>query len=482
MPPLSTSSSDLPVPPASTGGKRRQRSHFWAIAIPSFLLLLVAGLFGVRVWLDGFLRGPEFRHFLERKAGAQLHADTRLDPLQWQGSEVYSAALEGLGEPPSPWTRLTVDEIRAELNLRALWHGVWRIETVDLGKVQANLAPAAGRQEEEPAAPGLDTSEGTASLVPGSLAKLLPTKVEIGKIQVADLGLSWGGAQAASSGRLEGAELTAWPRQDDHGWDITGRKGKLTQAKLPALNLTQFVLKTNTHALTITQANASAEGGGEIDFSGNQQLDGAKELSVDANFDGLPSQDFLSPDWRGRLQGLATGNVHIGGSPSVPDGWEAHGHVELHEARLEALPILDQLAVFTATAQFRQATLQKSSADFAWKAGVLTISHLELESEGLLRLQGGFLVRGDQIDGRIRVGVARSAGRLLAGVGALVFNEPEQDGYLWTTVQLSGSVRDPHEDLSARLVQATQQEVVRKAQQGANTVLDTATGLLNLLK
>ena len=154
----------------------------------------------------------------------------------------------------------------------------------------------------------------------------------------------------------------------------------------------------------------------------------------------------------------------------------------MHEGRLEALPILDQLAVFTATAQFRQATLQKAGADFVWRAGVLTISRLELESEGLLRLEGGFTVRNEQIDGRLRVGVARSAGRLLAGVGTLVFNDPEHDGYLWTTVQLSGSVHDPHEDLSARLVQATQQEVVRKAQQGANTVLDTASGLLNLLK
>ena len=481
MSPLQPQPSDRsPALAVRTKSRTRAPHHLWAIGIPLILVGLVLVLFGARVWLDGFLRSPEFRHFLERKTSVLLHAQIQLEPLHWEGSEVYSDALDGVGYATSSWTRLSADQIRADLDLRALWRRIWRIDTLDFGKLNAALGPSAGRPAE--AVSDVDTSEYSTPRQPGLLARLLPTRVEIGKIHVSDLSLSWGDGQPASSGELKGAELTAHQRSDDQTWEIDGRKGVLTQARLPALTLGQFTLKANSRELTIIRASAEAAGGGEVDFSGSQQLEGDKDLTLDTTFEGISSEGFLLPDWRARLKGLASGTVRITGSPALANGWRANGHIDLHEGRLEALPILDELAVFTATAQFRQATLQKGSADFDWQAGALTVSNLELEAEGLIRLEGGFTVRGGQIEGAIQLGVARTAGRLLAGVGAQVFNEPERDGYLWTTVRLSGPVQNPHEDLTARLLQATQQEVVRKAQQGADTVLDTASGLLNLLK
>jgi hypothetical protein len=447
--------------------------------VPLVLVLAVAALFGGRLWLDAFLQSADFRHFLDRKTSALLHADSRLERLHWEGSEVYSDALDGTGYPGSPWARIGAEQIRAALNLRALWDGVWRIDSIDLAKVDATLGANAGR-EQEPAPPA--QAEGSAPPETSLLAKLLPTKVEIGKIQVADFSLSWGEDQPGASGRLQGAEVAARPRPDVRGWVISGRKGRLTQTKLPALTLDQFALETNARELTVTQAGAQVEGGGEVEFTGSQQLDGDRSLALDAAFDRLPSESFLPADWRARLHGLAVGTVRITGSPGVPDGWQAHGHLDLRDGRLEALPVLDELAVFTATVRFRQAALETASADFDWRAGLLTVSHLVLESEGLIRLEGGFTVRDERIDGVLQVGVARSAGRLLGGVGARVFDEPERDGYLWTSVRLSGYARDPHEDLTARLVQATQEEVVEKAKQGAGTVLDTASSLLNLLQ
>ena len=91
-------------------------------------------------------------------------------------------------------------------------------------------------------------------------------------------------------------------------------------------------------------------------------------------------------------------------------------------------------------------------------------------------------MRANRIDGTLQVGLARSAVRWLPVVGARVFNQPERDGYLWTTVRLSGPVNHPKEDLTPRLLAAAQQEVIDKAQQGAGAVIDTARGLLDLLK
>ena len=164
--------------------------------------------------------------------------------------------------------------------------------------------------------------------------------------------------------------------------------------------------------------------------------------------------------------------------------WNARGHIELQDGRLEALPLLDELAVFTATERFRQTALQRGQADFVWTPGGVTVSGLLVESAGLLRIEGGFTVRGDQMDGTFQVGVARGSLRWIAGVGARVFDQPERDGYVWTTAHLHGPVRHPSEDLrpSPRLVAAAQQEVIDKAKQGTGAVLDTASSLLDLLK
>ena len=173
-----------------------------------------------------------------------------------------------------------------------------------------------------------------------------------------------------------------------------------------------------------------------------------------------------------------TGSAADGGG----NGWRARGHVELHDGQMEALPLLDELALFTATARFRQTALQQGRADFDWTPAAVTVSNLLVESAGLLRIEGGFTVRGDQIDGTLQVGVARGSLRWIAGLGARVFDQPERDGYLWTTTHLHGPVRHPSEDLTPRLVAAAQQEVIDKAKQGAGSVIDTASSLLDLLK
>ena len=174
--------------------------------------------------------------------------------------------------------------------------------------------------------------------------------------------------------------------------------------------------------------------------------------------------------------------MRITGSGGNRDSWRAKGHLDLRDGHLEALPVLDQLAIFTTTASFRRAALQVGGGDFDWTPKSFTITNLTMESAGLLRLEGGFTVQGGQIDGQFKVGVARTAVRWLAGVGTRVFNEPERGGYVWTSIHLTGPANNPHEDLTPRLAAAIQQETTDKASRAAGTVIDTAGSLLDLLK
>ena len=470
-----------PVPAARSRPRvARSRRPFLLLALPVFLILVAGLLFGVRVWVDNFLRSDDFRRFLNRKASAALRADGHFQPFHWQTTEVYTDAFDATGSAASPFARLTLEQLRAQLDLHALWHRVWRVETIDAQRFDATLGHALPAAPDTAAAatvrPDADPDEGAGH---GFLAGLLPGRVEIGTVSVSDFSLHW------PSGGLTGTRLTARPREgDNRNWDIDGSGGRMEETHFPAVRLTDFHVKSSAHEVFVTRAEGQSERGGHLDLSGRQALDGDRALDLTANFDGLPVGDFLPPDWRARLHGNAVGTVRVTGSAAGGDmaNWHALGHAELRDGQLEALPLLDELAVFTASARFRQTPLQKGRATFDWTPAGVTVSDLLVESEGLLRIEGGFTVRGDQMDGTFQVGVARSSLRWIAGVGGRVFNQPEHDGYVWTTAHLHGPVRHPDEDLTPRLIAAAQEEVIDKAKQGTGAVIDTANSLLDLLK
>lgn len=439
---------------------RRSRPPYWLIALPVALVLGGAALLGARAWLGGYLRGDGFRHFLERKASALLQAEGRFAPLHWQDAEVHSDGFDAAGGGvASPWRSLTAEQVRAQLDPGALWHWAWRVDRVEIEKFTGALA-ASPRESPGSAAQG----------EPGP--GFLPSRVEIGEVTINDFSLDWG------SGRLAGARLVAQPAGRD--WEIEGAGGRLEEkAPFPAVALDAFHLKAGERDVFLTRAEGRTGSGGKLALSGRQALNGERALDLDVDFDGLPVGDFLPEDWRARLHGQARGTVRVTGASG---GLRARGQVDLGDGSLEALPALDELAILLASERYRRIPLQKGHADFDWTPAGVTVTNLRVESEGLLRIEGGFTVRGDQIDGTIQVGVARGSLRWIAGVGARVFNQGDRDGYAWTAVRLHGPARHPAEDLTPRLAAAAQAEVIEKAKEGAGTVLDTAGSLLDLLK
>ena len=419
---------------------------------------------------------------VDQQASHSLHADGKFGTLQWQDTEVYSDAFDAVGHAESPLARLSAEQIRARLGLAALWRHAWRVDSINVQRLGVTLAAQHPTPEEAPPATEAENPPGSQRPPPrpGFLAGWLPDKVEIGEVKVDDFSLAWNADHPSTAGKIENVRLTAHPQGGDfRAWDVEGADGRLTQAHLPPVRLESFAVRSTPHEVFLTRASGQVESGGKINLSGKQGLDGDRLLDLNADFDGLSTAAFLPKDWRARLKGSAVGNVHLTGSGRGDH--QASGHVELRDGRLTALPMLDQLAIFTASERYRQAPLQKAQADFDWSDGNLLVKNLVVESEGLLRLEGGFTVRGDQMDGTLQVGVARSALRWLAVAGTQVFNQPERDGYVWTTVKLSGPVNHPGEDLSPRLIAAIQDAAIKKAQQGTNAVLDTAKSLLDLL-
>jgi hypothetical protein len=108
--------------------------------------------------------------------------------------------------------------------------------------------------------------------------------------------------------------------------------------------------------------------------------------------------------------------------------------------------------------------------EFSRRGGRFFAKEIELESTGLIRIEGALSIEGGVADGRFEVGVTPGTLRWIPSAEQKVFVR-EEGPYRWATVRITGPVGDLNEDLSGRLVQGA----VEGAVEG---VVDTATSLL----
>ncbi len=193
-------------------------------------MLVIVALFAARWWLESYLRSNGFRRFLDGKISQTLRADAHLDPLHWQDGAVYSAGLTAEGREDSPLRHARAEQVHADLNLRALWHRVWRVDAISSEQVEVTLAPGANADRPPP------------EPVPAARAAAKPdgrllTRVEIGEVRVANFFLFWPGQAGAAGGGFQQVQVTAHPGDDEGTWLINGQGGKLAQAGVPTIRL-----------------------------------------------------------------------------------------------------------------------------------------------------------------------------------------------------------------------------------------------------
>jgi len=154
------------------------------------------------------------------------------------------------------------------------------------------------------------------------------------------------------------------------------------------------------------------------------------------------------------------------------------GEVQLQNGRLEALPILDQIALFTQSQQFRTLDLSRASGKFRQSGAQLQVNDFIAESEGLLCMKGAFSIVNGMIDGTFQVGVTASSLRWLPGSQERVFNNAH-DGYCWAPMRLTGPTDHPQEDLSPRLIAAAKDKVIEDT---SGAIKQTTDSVLDILK
>ena len=446
---------------AVSSRNRNRRMSLWVRLIlwmiPIVFVLLIVGFFVAKSAIDAYLRSDGFRQFVAGKAGGTLHADAELSPLSFTGTNIFADRFEAKGGREAAFADLQIEQIRTEISLRRFFEKVWQVEQFDVQRITVNLdGPRVDRPPERTRDP-LEAPK-TASSSEG----WLPNRVEIGHATIHDTQLLWNG------GGLRGTVFELEPREG--GWQIAGQNGRLTYGKLPALDVDNLRLRYRAPSLFVNSADLRETAGGTLQATG--EIDFSRQLDLSLKLASINISPFLSDDWRLRAKGALSGEIDVHSALPAHGGAQLSGSLQLAQGELTALPVLDEIAVFTRTQQFRRLNLSRAGGDFKKDDQRLAVTNFFAESDGLIRMEGAFTVENGSIDGAFQVGVTPGSLQWLPGSQAKVFTEA-RGGYLWAPMHLSGPVNKPNEDLTPRLIAAAPGAVIEGVQNAAGEAVKT---------
>lgn len=281
-------------------------------------------------------------------------------------------------------------------------------------------------------------------------AVFLPNRVYLKRIDAERADVTWRfrGERAG----FFGTQLLITPHGRDFDYAATG--GKLRMALLPELYLRRANVLVTKTALTLYDIDLAPDEKSKGNIRGEGTAGIGKDRSIDfsANFESVPIRGWLPEKWKVHLSGSAFGGVHwTGDNPKLEDS-SGEGSLRVQDGRADNLPFLEKLAELAREKSFEHLELTDCSLNFTWRYPRIEIKDIAVEEKEKFRVEGAISIDRRDLKGTIRVGISRRYLDWLPNPEE-IFSRQE-GGYLWTTVHLSGTIDQPKQDLSPRIIEA----------------------------
>jgi hypothetical protein len=293
--------------------------------------------------------------------------------------------------------------------------------------------------------------EASPEAVPGKpwFAIFLPNRVYLEKIESERANIMW--RFRSERAGFFGTQLLITPHGRDFDYVATG--GRLKMAVVPDLELRRtrlLITKTllNLYELDLTSDLRSEE---SIRVQGHAGLGQDKSIDVTAHFNSVPIGQWLPVGWKSRLKGSASGDIHWTGKDPKLESSSGEGSLSVNSGRVDDVPLLDKLAALAQKKSFEHLDLNQCSLSFAWRYPEIDIKDITMEEKGKFRIEGEISVNRRLLRGAIKLGLTREYLDWLPNPEE-VFNR-RSNGYLWTDVHLSGTIDEPRQDLSQRIIE-----------------------------
>lgn len=433
------------------------------------LALVLVGGVGSYLYVRSYLKSDSFLSMLRQSAIDDLNVDdAQIEPLEWDGSGIRCGSVTMKGH--ELLTHLEAKSIDTEFSRWDLLKRAFVIKSASIGELRLHLAPEPFHFKDKPD-----------ELKSWVEKNILPETFRLEKGSVNSLFVAYGVPDQLYALQGTRVECIHDAGSSQYRFDLQGGKLLIPFKYCPEFSLISGMVQFN-HAIkrvNIPTCRLTTGSGGYLDIKGD--WDG-KSSAWNANIvvNGIPASSLLENDWKKHVQGALSGGIDLHGE----NGRLSHvtGLVRLQDGLLTGLPILDRLALFCDTSRFRQMPLHKASAQFRYKEGVWHVSEVLIESENLVRVEGWLDIRDDgSLDGRIQVGLtADGPWSALPGFADVFSSAHHQgkNGMMWANVNIGGSLDDPSEDLSARLLKAAGTRLQEIGLGKVDEVRDVAARLL----
>ncbi len=438
-----TSSANKSSPPQWMG------KFFFRGFIALLLIAAIASVCGY-VWLRRYLSSKEFHGLIVAQAEIYLGAKPSLSPLRWDGFRVNVENFEA--ESQGQAKGLAMQGIKTGIDAGGVARGVWSV----LPSRVTNLSLTWDATAKAPPPPQIVEEQ----TLPQPMKKAwydrwIPKQIETDTLVISNSDLHLILAQGEA--RLNGTRWELEPTKGFENCKLSGNGGnlKLPYAWAPAMKLDQLRFTYHDGFLYLTEATLSAYENGHVKLSG--EFDPASRFyAIEGSLRDVLCSEVLPPDWKQRLSGVIESSFSV---QSRQSSAVVKGHVKIHQGILTALPVLDKLAAYSQSLRFRTLSLHDAEADYEITDEGVTLSNVTIGSEGLARMEGKIrflnnnLNRSCALDGDFRVGLAPGTLATIPGAEEDVFVQGER-GLMWAPMHISGTLDNPEEDLSGRLMSA----------------------------
>ncbi|MEN3368334.1 MAG: hypothetical protein V7609_477 [Verrucomicrobiota bacterium] len=415
----------------------RRRGRRVALVIGAILLAAGVCIALLNPRLTRYVESDAFRAELEKQTAKGLHFPSgTYSPIRRTG--FLSVASDGFRAETGrkALTSLDAHGLTAQFNPLGVFLRRWQVDEVhiDGGEV------------------GIQTYEPTPEPSPGKpwYHVFLPQRVHLQKVWSEPADVTW--RFRNEKGGFFGTRLLITPHGRDFEYQATG--GTMRGALIPDLPLRHTHLLITKTLLTLYRLDLAPapESDGFIQAEGTAGTREDKRVDFKLKFGKLPVRAWLPASWHDHVSGLAAGDVHWRGANPKLETSEVQGSFKIDNGRVGRLPFLEKLSTITGKKSIEQLELSECSAEVDWKSPMLEIKNVAIEDKGKFRIEGLVSIREKSLGGAIQLGLSREYLAWLPHAEEVF--PTEKAGYLWTTVHLSGTIDNPGQDLSPRVIDA----------------------------
>ncbi|HEX3420879.1 MAG TPA: hypothetical protein VHT01_06600 [Candidatus Udaeobacter sp.] len=416
----------------------RRKLPILAIAIGIFFLLAVAAVVAVffSPLLTRYVESEVFRVAMEEETAKGLHFPrARYAPIRRTGALTAQSESFNADEGQKAMKSLDAHGITAKFDPWGVCLRQWRLDDVHVQSGDVEIQIYQAHPEAVTPKPWF--------------AIFLPNRVYLEKIQSEQANITW--RLRGERAGFFGTRLLITPNGRDFDYVATG--GRLKMAPVPELELRRTHLLITKTLLTLYDLDLASDSHTDesIRVQGHAGLGQDKSIDAKANFNAVPIRQWLPADWKGRLTGSALGDIHYAAKDPKLESSSGEGSLRIQNGRVDDVPLLNKLAELARKKSFERLDLNECSLGFAWQYPEIDIKNIAIEEKGKFRIEGEISVKRRLLRGTIKLGLAREYLDWLPNPEE-VFSR-RSSGYLWTDVHLSGTIDEPRQDLSQRVIE-----------------------------